>query len=110
MSSSYRNKIKRDIKKLRIALIVFTGLHGLNLCWFFLAGYVPAHPLSLFNSFLLLGLLTFVLKLVFLYYLYEVYPSPPKSKTTNALLIFFLGIIGMWVWLPNDEDLDTLGI
>jgi len=29
----------------------------------------------------------------------------PKSKKTNAtFLVLFLGIIGLWLWLPNKQE------
>lgn len=31
-------------------------------------------------------------------------PFTKKVKTNNTLMIIFLGILGMWLWLPNKND------
>ena len=31
-----------------------------------------------------------------------------KDRNENILMILFLGVIGMWIWLPNKEELKVL--
>jgi hypothetical protein len=31
-----------------------------------------------------------------------------KTKTNNTFVVLFLGIIGMWLWIPNQNEINKL--
>ena len=47
---------------------------------------------------------------IFLWYIWTRYPADKKKKTNDSLMIVFVGIIGMWLWLPNEKELNKLKI
>lgn len=36
------------------------------------------------------------------------FPIPQKLKLNNSILVTFLGILGMWLWMPSSDDIDGL--
>src|SRR5690606_33234727 len=45
---------------------------------------------------------------IFIWYIWKRMPVEKKVKTDNTLLVLFLGVIGMWLWLPNKKEREKL--
>lgn len=56
----------------------------------------------------LIGGLNLIVAGIFIWFNWAKMPLEKKTKTDNTLLILFLGIIGMWLWIPNKRDMDKL--
>ncbi|NRA12795.1 MAG: hypothetical protein HRT57_12630 [Crocinitomicaceae bacterium] len=41
-------------------------------------------------------------------FIWKKMPGEKKLKSNSTFLIVILGIIGMWLWLPNKEELGKL--
>ncbi len=44
----------------------------------------------------------------FVFYIWRFMPYNRKEKINNSLMILFLGVIGMWLWIPNKKELSKL--
>ncbi|MDP2058443.1 MAG: hypothetical protein Q8J97_01805 [Flavobacteriaceae bacterium] len=42
---------------------------------------------------------------VFIWFIWKKLPRGNKNKIDNTLMILFLGLIGMWLWLPNKNEI-----
>jgi len=58
------------------------------------------------DNFTIIGLLTFhwVLKILYFRDIYKNSIINKKTKIDNSLMILFLGIIGMWLYLPKNRE------
>jgi hypothetical protein len=70
--------------------------------------YHGIHPIILIGLFVILSVFYFVLWVIFIYYASVKYPSDQKTRLNDTLMICFLGIIGMWIWLPDKKELERL--
>jgi len=102
-------KIKSDISKLKIFLILHTII---TLTFFFglSMNLIPwiEQNLSYNESLIIFGLMNYLGIAIFLWYIWKKYPGDKKKKTNDSLMIVFVGIIGMWLWLPNEKELNKL--
>lgn len=100
--------LKSDLKKLRILLTLLT---------LFEIGYM----IIVFTDTKLWMKLDFDYKVnwifwgfhfivtgIFIWYIRKKMPVEKKVKNHYTFLILFLGIIGMWLWLPNKQELNEL--
>jgi len=95
-----------DVKKLKVLLIVLTIIQ---------VGYLIFSDTKLLMKLDLeykikwlvwgLHLLT---ALIFIGYNWKKMPIDKNSKTNNTYMILFMGIIGMWLWIPNKRELNKL--
>lgn len=98
------------MQKTRFALIVFTVIEIGYLLFNF---FGPAKWMTfLFYNKLnwILWVLNYGIAGFCVFYTWKYLPIPKKEKTNNTLMILFLGIIGMWLWLPNENDLKNYSL
>ena len=97
-----------DLKKIRTLLIVLTTVQ---------IGYLI--PLFIFSDLLLepsvLSLTTWIMRAfhflvlgIFIWYNWTRMPISKKEKRNNTYMLVFLGILGMWFWMPNKKELKKL--
>ncbi|MDV7140414.1 hypothetical protein R3X28_16095 [Maribacter sp. TH_r10] len=100
--------LKSDLKKLRVLLIILTLFHFVYLIVVFTD---PKLWLKLDYDYkanwLILGLHLIVAG-IFIWFNWKKMPIPRKTKSNNTFLILFLGIIGMWLWIPNKREMKKL--
>lgn len=101
-------RIKSDVKKLRFSLSLLTILILIYLLSWFTIEYHGIHPLILIGLLSVLSIIHLILYIIFIYYVSIKYPTDQKSRMNNTLMIIFLGIIGMWLWLPSEKEIDRL--
>lgn len=100
--------LKSEIKKLRFLLIALTVL---QLGYLMLSFYNPQlHMHLVFNYYAnwIIGILHWIVAGVFIWYNWNRWPVDRKKKKNNTWMILFVGIIGMWLWLPTKNELDRL--
>lgn len=114
------NKLKSDLRKFRIATIILTLL---NVLFFLLiiggfafivknkildAGIISLGIFLIILSSIILGVVQMIF--VFIIMKYErKHLSISRAKTLdNFQMIMFTGIIGLWLWLPNKNEIDEM--
>ena len=75
---------------------------------FFTIEFNEIRPSGLIRAFNVFSVSNFVLYVIFIYYVWFKYPADKKTRQKNILMIIFLGIIGMWIWLPDKKELELL--
>ena len=105
---SAKEKLKSDLKNLRMLLIILTTIQ---------IGYIiiSFKDSKLWNkldfnynvNWLILAL-NIIVAIIFIWFNWTKMPITKKSKTNNTFMILFLGIIGMWLWIPSKRELNKL--
>ena len=100
--------LKSDLKKLRILLIILTLIQvGYLIIRFIDAKFSIILDLHYKANYLIWGFHYFAVG-IFIWYNWKKMPIQKKTKTNNTFMILFLGIIGMWLWIPNKREINKL--
>lgn len=100
--------LKSDLKKLKNLLIILT----LTQIGYIIIAFVDAKlwiklDFNYKTNWMILCLHLIVAG-VFIWFNWKRMPILRKSKINNTFLILFLGIIGMWLWIPNNREKNKL--
>lgn len=99
---------ENDIKKLRILIIVISILQiGYLIIMFTNPTLWGVLDLTYHVNWILWGLML-SLSGFCIWFNWTKMPIEKKKKTENTFLILLLGIIGLWIWLPNKTELKNL--
>lgn len=113
-------KQKSDFKKLRILLIILTLIELVyfllifsNGTYWFNSSEKNIHNIIIWIlSFIASGFFIWFFHLlvmgIIIWYNWKKMPIGRKKKIDNTLMILFLGLIGMWLWIPNKTELNNL--
>jgi len=61
-----------------------------------------------YNVILFFGILHALVTGTFIWYIWKKLPCKKKTKINDTLMVFFLGVIGMWIWLPSNNEIKKL--
>jgi hypothetical protein len=101
-------KLKSEIKKLRTSLIILTLIQvGYMIIVFSNAKLWVKLDFEYKVNWLIWGLNLIVMG-VFIWFNWTKLPIEKKTKTNNTFMILFLGIIGMWLWIPNQREINKM--
>jgi type IV secretory pathway component VirB8 len=98
-------KLRSSLKKLKILLIILTIIELANTVLMF------THDVLWFKFYNLQWVIFgihYIIAVIFIWFIWKKMPLEKKSKSNNTFLIFFFGIIGMWLWMPNKKEVDKL--
>lgn len=99
---------RKEILVLKIALITLTiiqlGYYALSLVELNLFIELKMR----FHSDMIIILLNFIISFIFIWFNWKKLPYSKSKKIDNTLMMLFLGIIGMWIWLPNQKELEKI--
>jgi cell division protein FtsW (lipid II flippase) len=99
---------KSDLKKLRILLIILTLIQiGYMIIIFADTKLWIKLDFNYKANWLIWGL-NLILAGIFIWFNWTRMPIKKKTKIYNTFLILFLGIIGMWLWIPNKSEISKL--
>ena len=99
---------KSNIKKLRVLLIILTLIQiGYIIIIFTNTKLWIKLDLDYKTNWLIWGL-NIIVAGIFLWFNWMRMPIKKKTKTNNTFMILFLGIIGMWLWIPNKREINKL--
>lgn len=104
-----KNKIRKEIGILRGFLILHTLFHlSLFVNIFFDLNIVD---LGILNSAVLwtLSASYLIIDFVFIWYNWKKLPIHRKAKIDNTWLILMMGLIGLWLWIPNKKQIEAYG-
>ncbi len=96
-------KLLKELKAIKVSLQIYTVLS---------LGYLVL--IIFYSPFILLFTISIVrmIHLIYigfiLWYIWSRYPIEKKEKWDNTWKIIFLGIIGLWLWFPNNEEKQKL--
>jgi hypothetical protein len=103
-----QRSFKSDLKKLRILLIALTLLQiGYIIIAFVDVKLWVKLDLVYKVNWLILGL-HFIIAGIFIWFNWTRMPINNTIKKNNMFMILFLGIIGMWLWIPNKSEIIKL--
>ena len=102
--------MKKHLKRVKTFLIVYTIfiLSCLLLVTLFMAEVSRAglyHVLSYSAITIKIGFTIYILRFIWKYY-----PVAKKQKRDTTLQVIFLGFIGMWLWYPNEKEMERLNL
>jgi hypothetical protein len=99
-------KLKYDLKNLKRLLIFHTVIY-VSLIFYVVAQNYPEIALdnNMYQSLVWLNLLVIC---YFIWFIWTKMPTSQIDKIRGSLLIFFLGILGMWIWFPSKRKIDKL--
>lgn len=101
-------KLKVQIRKLKLILIVLTIVQLTTLILSFCDFHTWTKLDGKYNINTIITIFQFSLAGLLIWFLWRKMPGNKKSKTNNTLMIIFLGVIGMWLWIPNKRQLKNL--
>lgn len=97
---------KSDIKKLRSLLIVLTLIQiGYIIVIFMSPKLLVKLNLDYKVNWLIFGL-HYLTAGIFIWFNWNKMPITKKAKTNYTVMILLLGIIGMWLWIPNKQEVN----
>ncbi|MFL1013695.1 hypothetical protein [Flavisericum labens] len=103
-----KENFKSDLKKLRILLIILTLIQiGYMIIIFADTKLWIKLDFDYKANWLIWGL-NFIVAGIFLWFNWTRMPIKKATKTNNTFMILFLGIIGMWLWIPNKSEINKL--
>ena len=113
-------KFKSEIKKLRILIIILTLIEVIYFVLIFGGGTILINNnekdsnsiiiwiLSFVTSGFIIWILHLLVMTIIIWYNWKKMPIVRKKEIDNTLMILFLGILGMWFWIPNKKELNKL--
>lgn len=107
-SQTDTKNLKSDLIKLRILLITLTLIQIGYMIIIFTNSYLWFKLDYEYKANWLIFGLNFIVSGIFIWYNWTKLPIENKTKTNNTFMILFLGIIGMWLWIPNKNELEKL--
>ncbi len=105
---SLTENFKSDLKKLRILLIILTLIQIGYMILMFADTKMWVKLDFNYKANWIIGILNLIVAGIFLWFNWTRMPIGKKTKTNNTFLILFLGIIGMWLWIPKKSEIDKL--
>jgi len=100
--------IANDIKSMKSFLIVYTLV---NFVFFALSWVNVEFMIKLDSEYYVNWIFTglhLLITIFFILYIWKQMPYKRKKKIDFSLMILFLGIIGIWIWLPNENEIKKL--
>lgn len=101
-------KFKSDINKLRILLIILTLCQISYTILVFTDSKLWVELDFNYNAKWFIGGFNLIVAGIFVRFNWTRMPIKKKAKRNNTFMILFLGIIGMWLWIPNKHELNKL--
>lgn len=103
-----KNHLKGDIAKLRILLILLTITQlGYLVVMFIDTKLWLKIDEAYYANWIVWGFHYSAVGFV-VWFIWKRMPIEKKTKINQTLMILILGIIGMWLWLPNERELNQL--
>lgn len=87
------------------------GLTLINIAFFILIFvYDTVYYKLVFNYHFdwIFGLFNYTIYGVFLWIIWKKFPYSKKKKRDLTWLIVFLGVLGLWLWFPNEEEIEKM--
>lgn len=103
-----KENFKSDLKKLRILLVTLTIIQIGYMIIVFADSKLWIKLDFDYKAILLFWALNLVVAGIFLWFNWTRMPIIKKTKINNTFMILFLGIIGMWLWIPNKREINKL--
>ncbi|WP_034923444.1 hypothetical protein [Gillisia sp. CAL575] len=105
---SLNENFKTDLKKLRILLIILTLIQVGYMIIIFTNTKLWVKLDFDYNANWLIWGLNLIVAGIFVWFNWTRMPIKKNTKTSNTFMILFLGIIGMWLWIPNKREINKL--
>ena len=102
------DKLKSDVKKLKSLLIPLTVAQVIYMLVTFTNPQLWMKLDFDYNLNWIIGIVHIAVVATFIWYDWKKMPDNESQKMKNTFLILLLGIIGMWLWLPNKTEIDKL--
>ena len=97
-----------EISRLRIALIILTIVQAVFIILMFTD--LDTYFKLIYDNYSkwILASMNFSVAAIILWYNWTRLPIDKKKRIDNTWLILLLGVIGMWLWIPNKEEIEKM--
>ena len=102
------NTLKSDLKRLKMALIVSTLIQIAYFGVIFTNDKLWIKLDYDFKANYVIGSFHIIVMIIFLWYNWKKMPIEKSKKKDNTYMILFLGIIGMWLWMPSKKQIEKM--
>ena len=102
--------LKTDLKKLKMVLILLTVI---ELTYFVIAFTNDELWIKLdydYKANYIIGAFHIIVMIVFIWFNWKKMPLDRSRKRDYTYMILFLGLIGMWLWMPNKKQIEKMNI
>ncbi len=108
-----KNQIKEnvnesEISNLRLLLLFLTVIQIICIILSYVISEYFIKLISNFHLDWILIILNYIVAGIFLWYNWKKLPTTKKKKIDSTWMILFLGIIGMWFWIPNKAEIKKM--
>ena len=100
--------LSAQLKRLKVLLVVLTLFQLVYIFMLFSNNHLWLKLHIQYRADLVVALVNFMIAAIFIWFNWKKLPLPKKKKWDNTWMIFFLGIIGMWLWMPSEKELRRL--
>tara|TARA_R110001632_G_scaffold45215_3_gene114863 strand:+ start:2439 stop:2792 length:354 start_codon:yes stop_codon:yes gene_type:complete len=97
-----------EIANLKLLLIALTVLQLAYLIFMFANHETYIKLIFNFHLDWIMTFVNYIVAGIFLWYNWKKLPIEKKKKTDSTWMILFLGIIGMWLWIPNKSEINKM--
>lgn len=97
-----------EIANLKILLIALTIIQLAHMTSMFVDHDSYIKLIFNFHIDWIVAIINYVVAGIFLWYNWKKLPIERKKKIDSTWMILFLGIIGMWLWIPNKTEIKKM--
>lgn len=97
-----------EIANLRLLLIALTVFQLAYVIFMFANNETYFEVVFKFRLDWIIAIFNYTVAGIFLWYNWKKLPIEKKKKTDSTWMILFLGIIGMWLWIPNKAEIKKM--
>lgn len=101
-------KLKTELHRLKIFLIAITIPLGGLFLWVFFGDFGPFIIKHYHKIWGIAAFINYAGIAIFIWYIWKRYPVENSKKRKDILMIICLGIIGVWIWMPNKKEIGKL--
>ena len=108
MNQAKQTKLPSHIFRLKILISIWTILFITYLVIIYANTELWLKLNSLYRSDMLFTVINITLTIIIMWYNWSHLPIEKEKKIENTWMILFLGIIGIWLWLPNKKEISEM--
>ena len=109
MSKNHTEYVNESqIANLRILLIFLTVIQLTYLGFMFADHETYVKMIFNFHLDWIVAIINYTIAGIFLWYNWKKLPIEKKKKADSTWMILLLGIIGMWLWIPNKAEIKKI--
>tara|TARA_Y100000766_G_C18786494_1_gene545996 strand:+ start:145 stop:501 length:357 start_codon:yes stop_codon:yes gene_type:complete len=97
-----------EIANLRVLLVILTVIQLAYLIFIFTDYKIDFKLILNINLSWIVAIINYIVAGIFLWYNWKKLPIEKKKKKDSTWMILSLGVIGMWLWIPNKTEIKKM--